>query len=196
MPAEFHIERGFPEEQRAVAARLFWQAFRGKLDKVLAPEAKALQLCERLLNQEFALSALSPKGDVLGMAGFKTSDGALVDGTLEDLRAVYGLWGGFWRGMLLDVLERDTAPDQLLMDGIFVSERARGQGVGSALLQAIFDEAGNRGLSSVRLDVIDTNQRARALYERAGFQTVGHETTGPFKWLFGFSAATRMEKQI
>ncbi|MCV0427122.1 MAG: GNAT family N-acetyltransferase [Roseibium sp.] len=196
MPSEFQIERGFPEDQRAVAGRLFWQAFRGKLGKVLAPEVKALQLCERLLNPEFALSALAEDGELLGMAGFKTSEGALVDGTLDDLRSVYGLWGGFWRGFVLDLLERETSPDQLLMDGIFVSANARGQGIGRALLEAVCEEATQQGLSSVRLDVIDTNPRARALYERAGFEAVSTEQTGPFKHLFGFSEATRMERQL
>jgi ribosomal protein S18 acetylase RimI-like enzyme len=196
MPTEFHIEKGFPEDQRTTAALLFWQAFRGKLGKILAPEPKALQLCELLLNQEFALSALSPEGELLGMAGFKTDEGALVDGTLEDMRSVYGLWGGFWRGLILDVLEREATSGQLLMDGIFVSEKARGQGIGSALLEAVFEEGRQRGLSSVRLDVIDTNPRARALYERAGFKATKSEETGPFKHVFGFSSSTRMERQI
>ena len=196
MVSEFRVEKGFPEDQRAKAAGLFWHAFKGKLGKILTPEEKALQLCERLLNQEFAFSALSQEGELLGMAGFKTDEGALVDGTLNDLRGVYGWWGGFWRGLVLDLLERKTEPDQLLMDGIFVSGNARGQGIGSALLEAIFEETRQRGHSCVRLDVIDTNPRARALYERFGFEEISSEETGPLKHLFGFSKATRMEKRL
>ena len=52
------------------------------------------------------------------------------------------------------------------------------------------------GLSRVRLDVIDTNPRARALYERNGFQAIETDEFGPFEHLFGFSSATRMEKQL
>jgi len=42
-------------------------------------------------------------------------------------------------------------------------------GVGSALLDAVAREAQARGLKEVRLDVIDSNPRAKALYTRKGF---------------------------
>lgn len=196
MSAKISILAGFPEDQRPVAARLFWQAFSGKLGKVLAPEDKALRLVERILNPEFAISAADEDGRLLGLAGYKTSDGALAGGSLADMTAVYGMFGGLWRGFLLDVLERKIEPDCLLMDGIFVAETARGQGIGGTLLKAIGEEARQRSLSRVRLDVIDTNPRAKALYERSGFKAVGEEKTGFLELLFGFSSATRMEKQV
>lgn len=196
MSAKISILAGFPEDQRPVAARLFWQAFSGKLGKVLAPEDKALRLVERILNPEFAISAVDEDGRLLGLAGYKTSDGALAGGSLADMTAVYGMFGGLWRGFLLDVLERKIEPDCLLMDGIFVAETARGQGIGGTLLKAIGEEARQRSLSRVRLDVVDTNPRAKALYERSGFKAVGEEKTGFLELLFGFSSATRMEKQV
>ncbi|WP_298984142.1 GNAT family N-acetyltransferase [uncultured Roseibium sp.] len=190
------IVPGFPEDQRPVTAGLFWQAFRGKLGKVLSPERKAMQLIERILDPDFAISALGREGDLLGLAGFKTAKGALVAGELSDMTAVFGPFGGFWRGMVLDVLERDVEPGILLMDGIFVSERARGQGIGTKLLDAVCIEAQRQQLSRVRLDVIDTNPRARALYERQGFMPLSREETGPLKYVFGFSSATRMERPV
>lgn len=196
MSVEFRISAGFSELHRKVAAQLFWVAFSGKLGKVLSPEEKALRMIERILDPDHAISALSPAGDLLGMAGFKSPEGAFVAGTLKDMTTEYGHFGGLWRGLLLDLLERESEPDVLLMDGIFVSEMARGSGIGTALLEAICDEALQRGLSRVRLDVIDTNPRARGLYERFGFQAVAREETGIFKHLFGFSSATRMEKQL
>jgi ribosomal protein S18 acetylase RimI-like enzyme len=192
----FEIVKGFPVDQRAVAASLFWQAFSDKLGKVLAPEDKALALICRLLSPDYAISAISNDGRLLGMAGFKTADGALVGGGLADMTAVYGMAGGLWRGLLLDLLEREPEPDQLLMDGIFVSAEARGLGIGTVLLNAICETAATRGYTKVRLDVIDTNPRARALYERFGFMATKTEGTGPLKYMFGFSAATRMEKAV
>jgi len=192
----FQIAPGFPEAERRTAVRLFWHAFSGKLGTIMAPEEKALRFLERVINPEFALGATGPEGRLIGLAGFKTDQGALVGGSLRDMTAIYGTVGGTWRGLLLDLLERDTEPDCLLMDGIFVAEEARGQGVGSALLDAICNEARQRGLSRVRLDVIDSNPRARVLYERAGFAAVGVEKTGPFKFLFGFASATRMDRAV
>lgn len=78
------------------------------------------------------------------------------------------------------------------MDGIVVSDAARGQGIGTRLLAAIKDEALARGCTSVRLDVIDSNPRARALYEREGFVAGHRSDLGPLRHLFGFRSATEM----
>lgn len=196
MSSTFQIAAGFPEAERPAAVRLFWQAFSGKLGKVMAPEEKALGFLTRVINPDFALSALSPDGRLLGLAGFKTGTGALVGGGLRDMTAVYGTFGGTWRGLLLDALERETEVGCLLMDGIFVEETARGQGIGGALLEAVCAEARSRDLARVRLDVINTNPRARALYERAGFKPVSEQKTGVLEPLFGFSSATRMERTV
>ncbi len=196
MPVDFRIETGFADGQRPVAARLFWSAFRGKLEKVMKPETRALHFLEDALDPTFALSAVSRDGALLGLAGFKTGEGAFVGGTLSGMTDVYGRFGGLWRGVWLDLRERKTEPGSLLMDGIFVSEAARGQGVGTALLQAIVEKAAEDGLDRVRLDVIDRNVRARSLYERMGFTAVSETRTGLLKHIFGFSSATRMEKAI
>ena len=187
------ISRGFGEEERARVAGLYWQAFGAKLGRVMRPEARALAFFERALDPDFALVARDARGGLLGVAGFKTDKGALAGGSFGDLRAVYGSWGALWRAGLLGLLERAVEPGILLMDGIFVADAARGQGLGSALLDAIMDEARNGGARAVRLDVIDTNPRARSLYERKGFVATGEEHLGPLRWLFGFRSATRME---
>ncbi len=45
----------------------------------------------------------------------------------------------------------------------------RGRGVGSALLDAVEERARARGCCKITLEVHDTNDRAKALYERRGF---------------------------
>ncbi|MBD8891496.1 GNAT family N-acetyltransferase [Roseibium litorale] len=197
MPASpFSIRNGFPEAERQRAADLFWKAFSGKLGKILSPEQKALALLRDLLDPAYAICAIGADGRLLGLAGFKTSEGGLTAGGLKHLAGIYGWPGALWRGLLLDLLERPVEKGVFLMDGIFVAAEARGQGVGTALLKAVEAEARARGQARVRLDVIDTNPRARALYERAGFEAAGVEETGIFSGLFGFSSATRMEKRL
>jgi ribosomal protein S18 acetylase RimI-like enzyme len=78
------------------------------------------------------------------------------------------------------------------MDGLCVDTAARGQGVGRALLAAIAAEAARRGYAEVRLDVIDSNLRARALYEREGFVAVGGQRIGLLRHVFGFAEAITM----
>ncbi|SDW64199.1 GNAT family N-acetyltransferase [Litoreibacter albidus] len=189
------ITRGFEEGQRDHVARLFWGAFGGKLGRVLGPDAKARHFISSVLQPQFALCAVEA-GQLLGVAGFKTSQGGLVGGELSDLTPIYGRFGGLWRGVLLDQLERDLTDGQLLMDGIFVDEAARGKGVGTALLDAVIRHAGEVGAQEVRLDVIDTNPRARALYERRGFVPSGEVDAWPLHHVFGFRKATTMVYRI
>lgn len=54
-----------------------------------------------------------------------------------------------------------------------VDEGARGQGFGSALLNAALEEARRHGTEEVFLEVRDSNLRARQLYESRGFVEVG-----------------------
>ena len=118
--------------------------------------------------------------------------GGLVGGGVRELARVYGGLSALWRAPLLSLLERQIEPGPLLMDGIFVSEAARGHGVGTALLEAIKTHATHNGLFAVRLDVIDTNPRAKALYLRHGFEPAGEEHLGPFRHIFGFKSSTKM----
>ncbi|GGH35210.1 Ribosomal protein S18 acetylase RimI [Cribrihabitans marinus] len=186
------IAPGFAPDEGARAARLFWQAFSAKLGRVLAPEDKALRLIESVLDPEYALTARDDSGALLGLAGFKTAEGGLTGGGLRDMAAVYGWFGGTWRGLVLSLLERKVQPGVFQMDGILVDAAARGRGVGTALLEAVIAEARARDLAEVQLDVIDVNPRARALYERVGFRAIGEEELGPFRHVFGFARATKM----
>ncbi|GFE65048.1 GNAT family N-acetyltransferase [Litoreibacter roseus] len=190
------IERGFDDSQREAVARLFWSAFSGKLSVPLGPEEKACAFLAVVLNPDYALCATNDEGQILGVAGFKTHISGLVGGGLRDLRKVYGGIGALWRGILLDQLERDIARGQLLMDGIFVAPAARGQGVGTALLCALVEYADGERYNDIRLDVIDSNQRARALYERQGFVDSGRIEMGLLRYVFGFSGATTMVRTL
>jgi ribosomal-protein-alanine N-acetyltransferase len=54
-----------------------------------------------------------------------------------------------------------------------VSPANWGKGIGTALLQALLDEAALRGCQQIFLEVRDDNQRARSLYLRHGFAEIG-----------------------
>lgn len=190
--ARVSVTEGFDSAERELVARLFWEAFAAKLWTVLAPEDKAIRFLAQVLQPRFALAARAPDGRLLGLAGIKTGAGGLVGGGLRDLAAVYGWPGALWRGALLSLFEREVSADSLLMDGIFVAADVRGRGVGTALLDAVKARARREGRRFVRLDVIDSNPRARALYEREGFVAVGETRLGPLRHVFGFRASIEM----
>ncbi|MCB1367667.1 MAG: GNAT family N-acetyltransferase [Rhodobacteraceae bacterium] len=190
------MQRGVPASLEQDAARLYWAAFSQKLGLVLGPEARAVALLVDILVPDNAIVALDAKGGLVGLAGMQVNGAGFLSGSFADLRRHYGLFSALWRGPLLEVLDRPSRPGVLQMDGICVAAQARGQGVGTALLTAIFAEAARIGCTTVSLDVIDSNPRAKALYERAGFRRVTTESTGPLRFVFGFARAEKMHRQI
>ena len=62
---------------------------------------------------------------------------------------------------------------------MYVRPRARGRGVGEALVAAVIDWAGQRNAAAVRLWVTETNAPALALYERCGFALTGERQPVP-----------------
>lgn len=190
------VSLGLPPSLRDQAAVIYWQAFGGKLGRVMGPDARAHAFLTRVMRADHVLVARDESGALLGLAGFKTPQGSFAGGSWTDMRAVYGLAGLAWRLPLLALLSREVDNDRFLLDGICVAPVARGLGVGSALMAAIEDEARARGYAYVRLDVIDTNWRARALYERLGYMGVKTVPLGPLRHVFGFDAAVTMVKPV
>jgi ribosomal-protein-alanine N-acetyltransferase len=78
-----------------------------------------------------------------------------------------GLVAGF---AVVSWLRQEAAAE---VEGLFVEENCRRQGVGSALIGACMAWAAKAGASRVRLEVRASNTAAHALYRRYGFSTAG-----------------------
>lgn len=57
------------------------------------------------------------------------------------------------------------------LDELYVRERVRGRGMGSEALAALVRALSGQGITAMSLEVDKNNDRARALYERIGFQS-------------------------
>ena len=79
-----------------------------------------------------------------------------------------GLAGGYQEG-----------PGLVELVSMYVRPRARGRGVGEALLASVIEWAGARDAASVHLWVTETNRPARLLYERCGFTLTGERQPLP-----------------
>lgn len=187
---------GLHPHLRQQAARLYWEAFGGKLGRVMGPDDRAIAFFARVIRADHCIAALDETGGLIGIAGFKTPKGGFASGGWADLVATYGAWGGRWRGLLLWALNSEVDNDRFLVDGICVARAHRGRGVGSLLLSALYEEALGRGYQSIRLDVIDANWRARSLYERHGFVATQTEDIGVLRYLFGFASSTTMVRPL
>ncbi|HOJ79956.1 MAG TPA: ribosomal protein S18-alanine N-acetyltransferase [Clostridiales bacterium] len=63
--------------------------------------------------------------------------------------------------------------DEGHITNIAVHPEFRRSGIGSALMEALIDEAENRGLAALTLEVRKSNHGARSMYEKYGFEDGG-----------------------
>lgn len=196
MTQPYTLQIGLPANLRTDAARLYWQAFGSKLGFVMGPEPRALAYLSQVIRGDHAIVAVSEEGQLLGLAGFKTPQGSFASGGQGQLRESYGTLGGLWRARLLTWLSSEIDDNNFLLDGLCVAAHMRSQGLGTALLSAISAEARARGYPAVRLDVVETNTRAQALYQRLGFVVTQRQNIGVLHHVFGFTQAITMVRKV
>ncbi|MFF8838030.1 GNAT family N-acetyltransferase [Streptomyces sp. NPDC015130] len=189
------VRRGVPEGGAARVAALYWEAFGRKLGPALDPPDKARAFLAAHLHHDRGVTALLD-GEVAGVAGYRLGGRGLLGGGAGDVLRAYGVLRGLHRVALLALLERSPARGELVMDGIAVAPGHRGAGIGSLLLREIAAVAAEAGCRRIRLDVIDVNPRARALYERHGFVAVRTDRTPYLRDLMGFGAVTTMHRPV
>lgn len=193
------IEIAFPlgESQRAQAGLIFYEAFRRKLQPLTGDPARTIPLLSAALNLDMVMGAVVD-GRLLGVAGLHSHKGRYAQFDLRRAAAAHGILRGVRAWVMLSLFGRGAGcpAGQLRIAALAVEAAARGQGVGSRLLEAILANARADGLAAVRLEVVDTNSGARQLYERLGFRVVRSERYPlPRNWL-GFSGDHVMVKVL
>lgn len=189
------LNRGVPEGGERDVASLYWEAFGRKLGPALDPPDAGREFLAAHLHHDRGITALVD-GRVVGVAGFRLGGRGLTGGGAKDVLAAYGPFRGLPRLAVLALFERTPAAGELVMDGIAVDAAHRGAGIGSLLLEEVAAVAAENGCRRIRLDVIDVNPRARALYERHGFTAVRTERTPYLRGLLGFGAVTTMHRPV
>ncbi|MET9852493.1 GNAT family N-acetyltransferase [Streptomyces sp. NPDC006450] len=189
------VRRGVPAGAERRAAELYWEAFGRKLGPALNPPDKAVPFIAAHLNADRAVCALLD-GQLVGLAGYQLGGRALTGGSASAVLRAYGHLRGLRRLPLLALFERHPAPGQLVMDGIAVDTALRSRGIGSLLIEEVAAVAAEQRCREIRLDVIDINPRARALYEQRGFTAVRTARTPYLRGLLGFGAVTTMRRAV
>ncbi len=82
--------------------------------------------------------------------------------------APVGIAGGF-----------EAGPGTIELVAMWVSPRARGRGIGEALVEAVVGWARAKGVPRVHLWVAENNDHARLLYERCGFRPTAEQQPLP-----------------
>ncbi|MCG7551317.1 GNAT family N-acetyltransferase [Pseudoalteromonas sp. Of7M-16] len=186
------IERGWDLSHVGKVAELYEMAFGAKFATAINCQQSRVLILSKSFVPSFSYVVMVDD-KIAGIAGFHTNAGSLTGGlSFAGLIELLGVFKGVKAALIFGLLERQVKEHELLMDGIAVDEQFRGSGYGSQLLDAIIEHAKNNGYKSVRLDVIDSNTRAKKLYESKGFVATQTEYFPYLKWLLGFSGSTTM----
>ena len=188
------IEPVLPEAAREAAAELYWDAFGRLLRPALGRSPRAIAVLADGIDPRRAIAAMD--GDELvGVIGLHYAGHAFTHLSARSLLRHLGP-GGVPR--LVPLLLFNGRPDggEMRLDGLAVRPERRGQGIGSQLLREAARRTAILGIDVIRLEVVDTNPRARHLYEREGYVVVRTEATPYLRRMMGFGAVFTMERRL
>jgi ribosomal protein S18 acetylase RimI-like enzyme len=92
-----------------------------------------------------------------------------------------GVIGQVFIQLSCDRIELADGSNRAYLYSFRVRPEYRSSGVGTRIMQVVFDDLRQRGFRSLTLNVAKDNPRARKLYERNHFRIVAHE---PGRWTF------------
>jgi len=84
----------------------------------------------------------------------------------------------------------------LYVDTVAVDPAFQSRGMGTMLLDAVVEEARQRGRQALWLYCVERNTRARALYERYGFRFLKRDDLWWCAWLLGFRNTDLLELKL
>ncbi len=81
-------------------------------------------------------------------------------------------------------VQRPTMPDAVGLHSVIVDQAQRGRGIGIVLMREMEREAASLGYAAMWLQVLASNQPARALYQRVGYEVVwlSPQWAGAISW--------------
>jgi GNAT superfamily N-acetyltransferase len=177
-----HLQWGVPDELRLQVAKLIYDTFVDKFRYTIGPRYKGISFIAASLQSEFGLVAFH-EGKFVGVACAKTDKGELFQVRFSTwirtyhIRALQSFFIGFpfW-------YERNE-PEVLTLASLSIKKGFRGKGIGTKIVKEFIRYGSAEGFQAVKLAVINSNVRAKELYERLGFKKRKY-TSIPRPWSF------------
>ena len=172
--ADPRILRGIPSELIDEVVRLFMDAFALKVEHELRTHnsEQACRLIAGSLAPDLGWVALDDENTVVGVVGAGMRGRRFSHIGYPILVLEFGYFGAISRWLFVLGEQVLTRPGkwQWRIEALAVDEKARGSGIGTALLKSVIEAAREAGMHAVTLEVVDVNDRALQLYERLGFR--------------------------
>jgi ribosomal protein S18 acetylase RimI-like enzyme len=195
MRSAVELRLGMPEEFRREVAEIVYEAFQRKFVPLIGSPEQGVAILEKGINPALAIVAVC-QGHPVGVAGLQYDGRNFITPQRSEFVRQFGALSGIVRFVMFKLFVQAYYQTDMYIDVLAVSPAMRGKGVGTRLLEAVFQTAGEKGFKSVSLEVVDTNPDARRLYERVGFVA---QHTYPYPYLrgiAGFSASIKMVKPL
>lgn len=191
------IQMGLDRHFMHPVAELYDQAFVGKFKRAVPSRAKRLRLWAELVNPSQVIGAFRGR-DLLGILLYSTptSSGWLRSAAVKKVFKTLGPWDAVRCLAVFALFEKPLPSNHLYIEAIAVSSMARGLGIGSLLLNTAKVFATGEELEGLQLRVIFENPRAKALYEREGYESISRESSGVMKSIIGIEGADLMELRL
>ena len=186
-----------PDDFKVSAIRLYFNSLKEKLEPILGSDGRAQEALASNIATDKCIVAIC-NGKLVGIMGIQTNKRGFVNPNLKTMVRIYGNFGGILRMGGLAILHHTIGTDELYVDGVAVATEMRGKGIGSHLFELLEQAVLKKRIKTISLEVIDTNPRAKALYERLGFVAVKTQTLWPLNLfvIFSFRSATLMIKTM
>lgn len=188
------IHHGLHPTQLQHAAQLYFETFRRQISPILGAEAKALSFLRQAINPQSVLTALH-ESEIVGLAGLQYAGQQFLQLRLPLFTRHFGWLLGRIRFRQAILFEQPLPADQMCIDSLTVTPSMRGQGVGTWLLNAVVDFAGQKGCEAVHIHIPDTAPGLYHLCQRLGFVK-----TATYNWQFlkpfGLTNFTTLTKNV
>ena len=187
---------GIPSNQKFRVAKIIYDAFEDKYKHIYGSKEQTLYALIKFLREDRTIVAIH-NSVVVGVGGLMFKHKKFIDSDFWSLVRILklGIFRYLFNGWIF-YLER-VEEKELLIDKLAVSREMRGKGIGTLLIKSIIEFAASNGYKLVKLEVTDTNKRAKKLYKKMGFKEVNvQKILFPWNKIFGFIKVSEMEYKI
>ncbi len=156
---------------------------RATLNKVLGkPEVRREVLGGRLRPDRICIAIV--RGEIAGCISYRMDGEGSIWPDPSRYRARFGAVGGTARWLLTEATLRRGRPDELYLEGFKVDEKARGRGIGTALLHWLGGEVVRRGKRAWRTEASVNADAAMRVYQGVGAKPIKTVNLGPVGRVF------------
>lgn len=191
----FDFNFAIKEEVIDDAIRLYYQAFRNKLNTFVGEKKLGHEVIKKDLQRDRAITAYDNE-ELIAIAGLSFENRSLLD--LETFTFIFeqGLFSGIYHSILFHFMKKATKEGEIRIDGITVKHNYRGMKIGSQLVDLVIAFAKGKKFEQITLDVVNTNFRAKQLFEAFDFEVEKETNVNFFKNQLGYSSYYTMVKKL